>query len=96
MWVNSTIFATGSGARGVLPGGRVLSRRSPSTPSSIEAVLPAPDTVLRLAGLSHDDHRAESVIAQKNDARPSDVFLRALRVRDNRFKAMPVARSERE
>ncbi len=58
MWVNLTIFATGSGARGVLPGGRVLSRRSPSTPSSIEAVLPAPDTVLRLAGLSHDGHPA--------------------------------------
>ncbi len=36
MWVNPTIFASGSGAGGVLPGGRVLSRRSPSTPSSMK------------------------------------------------------------
>ncbi len=49
------------------------------------------DTVLRLAGLSHDGHPAEPVVAQKTDARPPDVLLRALRVRDNRFKAMPVA-----
>ncbi len=36
VWVNRTISATCSGAIGALPGGRVLSRRRPSTPSRMK------------------------------------------------------------
>src|SRR5512132_748421 len=71
--------------KGGIRDGRVLSRRSPSTPSVMN-LLPAPDARLRLAAAAHDLGRAETVRGRQDDLRPPDVLLRAVPVRDDRFQ----------
>ena len=61
---------------GLMREGRVLSRNRPSKPASAEALLPAPDAGLRLAGAAHDLDGAEPVRRQQDDLGPPDVLLR--------------------
>ena len=49
-----------------------------------EALLPAPDHRLALAGLSHDRGRAQPVGRQQHDPRPPYLFLRAVPIGDDR------------
>jgi hypothetical protein len=46
---------------------RVLSRNKPSKPSFHETLLPAPDTGLGLAGLTHDRVAARTIGRKQND-----------------------------
>src|SRR3954468_8756732 len=66
--------------KGGTRGGRVLSRRSPATPSRIP-LLPAPDARLGLAGPAHDLARPQAVRRGQDDPGPPDVLLRAVPVR---------------
>ena len=59
-----------------------------------EPLLPAPDTGLGLAGLGHDRRVPEPLVALQDDPRPPDMFLRALRVRDDRLQSLTVARRD--
>jgi hypothetical protein len=53
-----------------------------------EALLPAPDAGLRLAGPAHDRDRADTVHRQQHDLGPPDMLLRAVAVaRDYRQTA---------
>jgi len=53
--------------------GRVLSRVSPATPASHEALLPAPDRPLVFADRPHDGEGAGTFAGQQNDLRSSSV-----------------------
>ena len=87
-WVSLTISATLSAGVGAVPGGRVLSRRSPSMPS--------PDAGLGLDRLGHTRGCAKPVAAQKNDLRPPDMLLGAVAIRDDRFQSLTVAGRDAE
>lgn len=51
-----------------------------------EALLPAPDAGLRLAGPPHDLDRADTVRRQQNDLGPPDMLLRAVAVAGDRLQ----------
>jgi hypothetical protein len=53
-----------------------------------EPLLPAPDAGLGFAGLGHDRRGAKALAAQKHDASPPDVLLRAFRVGDDRPQSL--------
>src|SRR5512144_902531 len=72
-------------SKGGIRDGRVLSRRSPSTPS-VMPLLPAPDARLRLAAPAHDLGRADAVRGRQDDLRPPDALRRAVPVRNDRFQ----------
>ncbi len=59
-----------------------------------EPLLPAPHAGLGLAGLAHDRRSAEPLVGLQDDPRPPDMFLRALRVRDDRLQSLTVARRD--
>ena len=59
-----------------------------------EPLLAAPDTGLGLAGLGQDRRTPEPLVALQDDPRPPDMFLRALRVRDDRLQSLTVARPD--
>ena len=92
--VSATTSATVRG--GGMPGGRVLSRSRPSTPSSAVALLPAPDGCLGHAGFTHDRMRAQAIGAQQHDTGPPDVLLRRVPVSYEGFKPQEIRGGERE
>ncbi len=55
-----------------------------------EPLLPPPQAGLALAGLPHDLVGADRVGAQQNDPRSPHVFLRAVAIRDDRFKTSAI------
>ena len=59
-----------------------------------EPLLPAPHAGLGLAGRAHDRRSAEPRVGLQDDPRPPEVFLRALRVRDDRLQSLTVARRD--
>ena len=65
-----------------------------SRPPGKAPIPPAPDTGLGLAGLGHDRRVPEPLVALQDDPRPPDMFLRALRVRDDRLQSLTVARRD--
>ena len=78
--------------RHVRPEWRDARRSRPVTQQAIytfshEPRLPAPDAGLRLAGLAHDLDGPGSIGRRQNDARPPDMLLWAVPVRDDRFQS---------
>ena len=61
-----------------------------------EALLPAPDAGLGLAGLPHDLDRADAVGAQQDDLGAPDVLLRRVAVLDQRPQAAAIGRRNGE
>ena len=55
-----------------------------------EALLPAPDAGLRLAGPAHDLVRAEPVGSEQDDLGPPDVLLWSVAVRNQRLKSSTI------
>ena len=64
----------------------------PSTPSSHEPLLPAPDAGLRLAGPAHDLVRADAVGGQQHDPRPPDMLLGRVPILDDGLKPLAIGR----
>ena len=83
--VSATTQARSKGSSLGMREGRVLSRRSPSTPCG-ESFLPAPNAGLGCAGLPHDWARANSLGAEQNDLRPPDMLLRRVAISDQRWE----------
>ena len=78
--VSATIrAAVTSGPSGGMREGRVLSRRRPVHAFLREALLPAPDAGLRLAGPAHDLVGANAIGAEQNDPARQTCFCGALR-----------------
>jgi hypothetical protein len=74
--------------------GRVLSRRSSSTPSEGEAHLPAPDAGLGFDGLMHHWVRAEALGTEQHDLSRLTYFCRAFAVIDQSAEPIKVGRRE--
>jgi hypothetical protein len=70
-----------SGELGDARGPRLIVQKSVH-PFGDEALLPAPDAGLRLAGLSHDRVRPDPLGAEQHDLRPPHVLLRGVAVLD--------------
>jgi hypothetical protein len=92
--VMATIRSATSCPSGFTREGRVLSRSRPSKPSwqqaiealLHEALLPAPDTGLGLAGPTHDLVRADPVGAAQDDFGAPNVFLGGVAVSESRLQ----------
>ncbi len=56
-----------------------------------EALLPAPNAGLGLAGLGHDSRGSTALAAQKNNPRSPDVLLRTHRISDDRPQSLTIA-----
>ena len=61
-----------------------------------EPLLPAPDAGLGLGRSSHDRRGPQTLAAQKHDASPPDVLLRALGISDDRPQSFTIAGGYRE
>jgi len=61
-----------------------------------EALLPAPDTGLGLAGLAHDRVGADAIGAQQHDSCPPDVLLRRIAVPRHGLKPLAVPAGDRD
>src|SRR5512135_1730009 len=72
-------------SNGGIRDGRVLSRRSPSTPSVMNRSCQRQTLGFALPP-AHDLRRAETVRGREDDLRSPDVLLRAVPVRNNRFQ----------
>src|SRR6202035_531029 len=86
----STMRLTRSAANAALPGGRVLSRRRPSTPSSMKRSCQRQTT-----GLDSPDRRMTSSIAaavggRQDNAGARRVLLQAVAISDDPIKAAPI------
>ena len=55
-----------------------------------ETLLPAPDTGLGFGSLPHDFGGSDAGMAEKNDPRSPDMFLRLVAVRYDRLQASPI------
>jgi hypothetical protein len=75
--------------------GRVLSRRSPSTPSAANRSCQRQTQVLGLAGLAHDRVRADALGAEQHDLRPPNVLLRRVAVFDQSVEPIKVGGRDR-
>ena len=60
-----------------------------------EALLPAPDAGLRLAGPAHDLDRAEAVGREQHDLGPPDMLLRRVAVADDCLQTAAIGGAER-
>ena len=94
--VRATTRSATSGPSGGMREGRVLSRRSPSTPSCHEPFLPAPDTGLRFAGSAHDLGGADAIGRQQDDVGAPNVLLRGVAVPRNRFETAAIGPRDRD
>ena len=88
----SITCCTVSVGSGGLPGLRVLSRNSPSTPSGHEALLPTPDHRLRSARSAHDLRGAAAVGGGQDDVGAPHMLLRRAAIRDDRLKPTAILR----
>src|SRR3954447_9124347 len=87
--VRATTRSMTSWPSGATRGGRVLSRKRLR-----EALLPAPDAGLRLAGPAHDLGRAEAAGRKQHDFGPPGMLLRGVAVADDRFQAAAIEGAE--
>ncbi len=71
--------------KGILHRRRLRNLTSRLKPIYSNNALPAPHAGLGLAGLAHDRRSAEPLVGLQDDPRPPDMFLRALRGRDDRL-----------
>ena len=86
----STTLCTVLVGSGGLPGLRVLSRVSPSTPSAMNRACHLHTTGLDSPERAHDLGGATTVGSGKNDVGPPHMLLRRAAIRDDRLKSMAV------
>ena len=77
-------------------GGPRLVAQQPLEALRGEALLPAPDAGLGLAGLAHDRVRAEPFSAQQYDPGPPDVLLGGVPIVDQETKPIKIGRRDRK
>src|SRR5580704_5539678 len=78
-WVSASTLATVAVGTGFLPGGRVLSRSSPSTP-----LLPAPHRWAAHAGAVGHLKHLQALRREQNDLRALDVLQRSVPIVNDR------------
>jgi hypothetical protein len=90
----STTRCAVSGGSGGLPGLRVLSRASPSTPSRHEPCLPPPHHRFRLARAAHDLGSPAALGGREDDFGPPNMLLRSAAIRNDRLKPTAIFRRD--